>query len=140
MQVCYRVCQRWLVGLWRRKLFLTAPFVILRSTKMLNKPLLIAAMASGLLLVVNPGFAADSPVQTQAQEQIYGSQLMTVQERTEYQARMRAAKSVEAREKIRAEHHEAMQVRAREKGLTLPDEPPARGMGGGMGPGGGRSR
>lgn len=103
---------------------------------MLKKAGLIAAMASSLLLVA-PGFAADPPVQTQAQEQVYGSQLMTVQERTEYQARMRAAKSAEAREKIRSEHHEAMQVRAREKGLTLPDEPPARGMGGGMGPGGG---
>jgi len=74
-------------------------------------------------------------VRTQNQEQVYGSQLMTQQERTAYQARMRAAKTQEERERIRAEHHEQMKVRAKERGVTLPDEPPARG--GGMGPGGG---
>jgi hypothetical protein len=104
---------------------------------MLIKPVLISAMASSLLLIVNPGFAADPPVQKQAQEQIYGSQLMTAQERTEYQAKMRAAPSPEAREQIRAQHHTEMQVRAKQKGVTLPDEPPAHGKGGGMGPGGG---
>jgi len=104
---------------------------------MLKKPLLISAMASSLLLAFNPGFAADPPVQKQAQEQVYGSQLMTAQERTEYQAKMRAAPTPEAREQIRAQHHKEMQVRAKEKGVTLPDEPPAHGMGGGMGPGGG---
>ena len=113
---------------------------------MLKKTLLVSAMASGLMFVVGPGFAAEVTTQKQAQEQVYGSQLMTAQERIEYQAKMRTAKSVEAREKIRAEHHEAMQVRAKEKGVILSDEPPARGMGpgtgvgGGMGPGGGRSR
>jgi hypothetical protein len=110
---------------------------------MLKKALLVSAMASGLLFLVSPGFAAEAATQNQAQqqEQIYGSQLMTVQERTEYRARMRAAKTVEAREQIRAEHHKAMQVRAREKGMSLPDEPPTSGMGagpaGGMGSGGG---
>ena len=69
--------------------------------------------------------------------QIYGSQLMTQQERSEYRAQMRNAKTTQEREQIRKEHHERMKVRAKEKGLTLPDEPPARGMGGGMGPGGG---
>jgi hypothetical protein len=29
-----------------------------------------------------------------------------------------------------------MKERAREQGITLPDTPPQRGMGGGMGPGG----
>lgn len=77
---------------------------------------------------------------TQAREQIYGSQLMTQQERTEYRSRMRAAKTAGEREQIRAEHHEAMKVRAQERGFTLPDAPVGqRGrMGpGGMGPGGG---
>ena len=71
------------------------------------------------------------------QDQIYGSQLMTQKERSEYQARMRNAKTEQEREQIRKQHHEQMQVRAKKKGVTLPDEPPARGMGGGMGPGGG---
>jgi hypothetical protein len=110
---------------------------VLRSKEMLKKTWLIPAIAGSLLLAVSPGFATDPPVQKQAQEQVYGSQLMTAQERTEYQAKMRAAKSAEDREKIRAQHHKAMQVRAKEKGLTLPDEPPSGGMGGGMGSGGG---
>lgn len=104
---------------------------------MFKKPLLISAMAGGLLLAFNPGFAAEPPVQSQAQEQIYGSQLMTPQERTEHQTKMRSAKTNEEREQIRAQHHKEMQVRAKQQGTTLPDEPPAYGKGGGMGPGGG---
>ncbi|MDP3125365.1 MAG: hypothetical protein Q8M84_06970, partial [Thiobacillus sp.] len=102
---------------------------------MLNKSLFISAMTSSLLLAFNPAFSADAPMKNQAQEQVYGSQLMTQQERTEYQAKMRNAKTSEEREQIRAQHHKEMQVRARQQGVTLPDEPPARGMGGGMGPG-----
>jgi hypothetical protein len=75
---------------------------------------------------------------------IYGSQMMTQQERMEYRQRMRNAKSAEERLQIRQQHHEEMKVRAKERGITLPDEPPANrgpgmggGMGGGMGPGGG---
>jgi hypothetical protein len=84
----------------------------------------------------------------QDQDRIYGSQLMTKQERNEFRNRMRSAKTAQEREQIRAEHHESMMVRAKERGVTLPDDPPARGggmgpggamaPGGGMGPGGGR--
>jgi len=81
-------------------------------------------------------------LQTQDQEQIYGSQLMTQQERAEFHARMRSAKTAMEREQIRNEHHQRMQERAKEQGVTLPSEPPVRGgyMGpddAGMGPGGG---
>jgi hypothetical protein len=84
-------------------------------------------------------------LRTRDQDQIYGSQLMTQEERNVYRNRMRAAKTEQEREQIRNEHHEQMKVRAKEKGVTLPDEPPARGrgmgpgkgMGPGMGPGGG---
>jgi hypothetical protein len=76
-------------------------------------------------------------VQEQVQEQVYGSRLMTPEERNEYQTRMRAAASEEERERIRAEHHERMKIRAQEQGLSLPDEPPAHGMHKGMGSGGG---
>lgn len=103
---------------------------------MFKRSLLISAMASSLL-IFNPGFAADPPAQKQAQEQIYGSQLMTEQERATHQAKMRSAKTNEEREQIRAQHHKEMQVRAKQQGVTLPAEPPAQGMGGGMGPGGG---
>jgi hypothetical protein len=119
-------------------------------------------LLTGLLVF---GAAADAaaaePQQTQQQtqqqvqqrDQIYGSQLMTPQERLDYRNRMRAAKTQEERDQIRLEHHRQMQERAKARGVTLPDEPPARpgrmgpgGMGpgggmqpgGGMGPGGGR--
>ena len=87
-------------------------------------------------------FAADQErsrqqIQKQEREQIYGSQLMTEQEREAYRSRMRIAETEEERERIRNEHHEQMQERAREQGMSMPDEPPERGMGKGMGPGGG---
>jgi hypothetical protein len=73
---------------------------------------------------------------------------MTEQERNQYRARMRGAKTEQERETVRQEHHARMVERAKERGVTIPDEPPAkgggmgpgRGMGpgaGGMGPGGG---
>ena len=72
---------------------------------------------------------------------IYGSQMMTTEERNEYRNRMRAAKTAQEREQMRKEHHERMKIRAREKGVILPDEPPEHGKGmgprNGMGPGGG---
>lgn len=101
-------------------------------------------------LVVSLGLALGIPAQALAQtqtqstqqiqmqegERIYGSELMTQQERAEYQSRMRAAKTEQEREAIRLEHHNEMQARAKAQGKTLPDAPPAD-RGPGMGPGGG---
>lgn len=93
----------------------------------------IAALAcpAGMVLAAD---ATDTP--------IYGSQLMTQQERAEYRMRMRTAQTAEERERIRAEHHARMVERAKAQGVTLPETPPATGGGrgpggGGMGPGGG---
>lgn len=109
---------------------------------------LTGAVLVGLLVIPAGLIAADEAtpqpatpvVQKQAREQIYGSQLMTRQERLEHRAKLRAAKTAEEREQIRKEHHEKMQQRAKERGVTLPEMPtrPA-GMGprpGGMGVGG----
>jgi hypothetical protein len=119
---------------------------------MLKRPISVSVLAAALAVSAGPLFAADQvrdrtqdQTQAQDQERIYGSQLMTQKERNAYRARMRAAKTVEEREKIRNEHHALMQQRAKERGVTLPDMPPAGGgmmrpgggMGGGMGPGGG---
>lgn len=79
--------------------------------------------------------AADAQMRTQTQDRIYGSQMMTEQERDQYRNRMHSAETVQERDRIRAEHHEQMQQRATERGMTLPDEPPARGMGQGSGSG-----
>lgn len=98
-------------------------------------------LAIGLSMALLSGAAlAETPANQGAGndgEQIYGSQMMTQQERLEYRNRMREAKTEEERERIRAEHHEQMRDRARERGLTLPENPPAQGMGGGMGGGAG---
>jgi len=75
------------------------------------------------------------PMPMQDDERIYGSELMTMQERNEYQRRMHAAKTEQEREQIRLEHHEKMQERAKAQGKTLPEMPPPD-RGPGMGPGG----
>ena len=67
--------------------------------------------------------------QVQTQVQIYGSQLMTPVERTEYQSKMRALKTDKERDAFRLDHHDKMKVRAAEKGVTLPNSPPAVGTG-----------
>lgn len=79
-----------------------------------------------------------SQLQVQDQERIYGSQLMTEQERNEYRNQMRALKTEQEREAFRKEHHEKMKVRAKAQGAALPDEPPAQGAGKGVGAGTGK--
>ena len=80
-----------------------------------------------------------SEIQVRDQERIYGSQLMTEQERNAYRVKMQAAKTEQAREALRHEHHEEMQKRAKAKGMTLPDEPPPQGAGMGVGAGAGKA-
>ncbi|MBU6304937.1 MAG: hypothetical protein KGO79_05930 [Betaproteobacteria bacterium] len=90
-----------------------------------------AALLSILLPAVSSAAEPEAP--------IYGHQLMTQQERRDYREQMRSARSWEEREQLRREHHERMRERARAKGVTLPDSPPARGPGaapGAKGPGG----
>ncbi len=95
--------------------------------RMKFRALLLALAAGGLA----GGASADD-------SQIYGSQLMTDQERIEYRNTLQTAKTADEREQIRLQHHERMQLRARERGVTLPDTPSARdGQGRRMGPGGG---
>jgi len=116
-----------------------------------------STIAMCMMLNTNVSVAAD---QAQAQQKtqdkaqkpevIYGSQLMTREERAEYRAKMRSLKTKEERDALRMEHHQKMQERAKSMGKTLPDMPPAQGggmmmkpcsgagpCGGGMGPGGG---
>lgn len=73
----------------------------------------------------------------QAQDRVYGSQLMTRQERNEYDALMNAARTGKERDQIRQAHQEQMKERAKQRGVTLPDETPASGKTQDMGSGGG---
>ncbi|MFH1983981.1 MAG: hypothetical protein ABIL58_19250 [Pseudomonadota bacterium] len=96
---------------------------------MVKRTLMMSALAVVFSLFIGFALYADQD------GQIYGSQLMTQQERTEYHTKMGAAKTAQEQEQIRQEHHEQMQKRANERGATLPNETPGRGSG--MGPGGG---
>ena len=62
------------------------------------------------------GVEVNAQDQVQTQVQIYGSQLMTPAERTEYQSKMRALKTDKERDAFRLDHHDKMKVRAAEKG------------------------
>jgi len=107
---------------------------------MMKQALIISTLMSTLLLSAGVSMAAGN-------NQIYGSQLMTNQERLEYRKKTMNAKTAEERERIRSEHHAMMKERAKSQNITLPEEPPAGGtgmgkgmnQGGGMGPGGGRN-
>ena len=84
--------------------------------------------------------AQDRPAPASQAGQVYGWQLMTPAERDAYRQQMRNTRTAQEREALRAQHHQQMQQRARERGLRLPDMPPpgggmGRGMGRGMGPG-----
>lgn len=77
---------------------------------------------------------------------IYGYELMTDQERNAYQERMRAAKTLQERDSIRAEHRVQMDARAKERGATIihrdggrlgNSAPSGSGGGGGAGAGAG---
>jgi hypothetical protein len=118
------------------------PFAVTQEITMKH----VSMLAFSLCLAL--GIAAPAAAQMQGdpmQERIYGYELMTPQERTEYQARMRALNTEQEREAFRQEHHRKMQERARAQGKTLPNAPPGMGPGmmgpgggKGMGPGGGR--
>ncbi len=100
--------------------------------------LISVLLASTSLMGIGQVFAQD---QAQAQVQIYGSQLMTAAERTEYQAKMRTLKTDKERDAFRLDHHTKMTARAAERGVTLPSTPPSvgagpkSGSGTGVGPG-----
>lgn len=104
--------------------------------KALTVTLVSATLALGLL-------AGAGPATAQQDQPIYGSQMMTDEERQQHRDSMRNAESASERERLRRENHERMKARAAERGVTLPDDMPGQGMGagpgmrpGGMGPDG----
>lgn len=108
---------------------------------MMKQILLMSPLVITLLLTTGVALAADeTQIQQKAetQKQVFGYQLMTNEERMEMRNKMRAAKTAEEREQIQTEHHERMKLRAKEQGVTLPDQPLMKG--GGMGAGQGRGR
>lgn len=121
---------------------------------MKNGSSILSTVAGVVVLTAGAAWAADQErtqtktqsqmptrMQTDDTEQIYGSQIMTEQERAEHRAEMRTAKTPEEREQIRNEHYKQMSARAKERGITLPEDPPMAGRDdawAGAGGGGGR--
>jgi len=71
---------------------------------------------SAMFLMAAPAMAQEQESEQEQEmehererEQVYGSQLMTKQERLEYSKKMREAASEQERETIRAEHHKKCQ-------------------------------
>ncbi|WP_321325493.1 hypothetical protein [Thiomicrorhabdus sp.] len=85
----------------------------------MSKLIIQSLFFAGFFMVVVPASANEV-------EPIYGSQLMTQQERLEHQAQMRAAKTPGEKQRLRQLHHQKMQLRAKQKGIVLPDQPPAK--------------
>ena len=100
----------------------------MKSFKSSSKWVLLAGLLAASALM-SMGLDVHAQDQVQTQVQIYGSQLMTPLERTEYQSKMRALKTDKERDAFRLDHHDKMKVRAAEKGVTLPNSPPAVGAG-----------
>ena len=111
-----------------------------RELSLFEKAIGVIAVGLSIALLIGPVLANDTR-RDQVREQervrddapIYGSQMMTERERNEYREKMRNAKTLKEQEAIRSQHHDQMKERAKSRGMVLPDEPPARGMGNGPG-------
>jgi hypothetical protein len=68
---------------------------------------------------MGPG-AATAPRFNFNKDNTPGWKLMTAEERTAHSGKMRGAKTYEECKAVQDEHHKAMEVRAKEKGVTLP--------------------
>lgn len=101
------------------------------------KKTILSVLTSALLVSSGVALAADVADQADTQ-QTTGRQLMTPEAQNEQRTKMRNATSAEERKEIRKAHHEKMKETAKEKAVTIPDNPPTRGQGGGMGAGQGR--
>jgi len=75
------------------------------------------------------------PAIAQEEEQVFGRQLMTQEELQEHRRMMQSLDTPEARQEYRQQHHQRMLERARERGVTLPEEPGRQGKGQGKGQG-----
>lgn len=99
-------------------------------------------LSSGIAMAEDKKEVSTEGLESQQQDRVTGRQLMTRQEHEEFRNKMRSASSAEERQRIQKEHHERMKARAKERGLSIPEDPRAdgmgRGMGKGMGGGGGR--
>lgn len=88
---------------------------------MKRKHILTCCLCAWITLSAAAMPAAAATTQPVKREIIPGSELMTSQERERYRQRIRAAATPQEEEKVRADHVQQMQERARVRGLQLAD-------------------
>ena len=70
-----------------------------------------------------PSASTATPPQATGQQRPQRPQILTQEERAQYRQRMQAAKTPEERAKVRDDMRTAVEQRAKEKGITLPQRP-----------------
>lgn len=88
-----------------------------------------------LAALTGVALAQQSGAPIEKRELIYCADLMTHEEREAYRAKMQAARSLDEKTQIRADHRTAMQARAVSLGRAGECEPQAQGPGLGQGAG-----
>ncbi len=84
------------------------------------KKLSMAGVALTLALSLGAGAALARGPWGANRGNTWGYALMTAQERTEHQNKMRSFKTYDECKAYQEEHHKQMEERAKEKGITLP--------------------
>lgn len=91
------------------------------ASPLFAQPASSQGMGSGSGMGTGMGPGAGMGMQFNANKgNTWGYQLMSPKERTAHRDQMRATKSYDECKALQAEHHLAMEVRAKEKGVTLP--------------------
>lgn len=98
----------------------------------MKSKLLFIALLSSLACAAQ---AQQPASQVERRELIYCADLMTHEEREAYRAKMQAARTLDEKTKIRADHQTVMQARAASQGRAGECEPQGQGPGLGRGPG-----
>jgi hypothetical protein len=99
--------------------------------------MLVAAGAAAQQPAPQPAQKQERATTTQQTQKMYGYDVLTEQERHAYRTQMNAAKTEQERERIRNEHRELVQRRAKEQGVTVHGMAYGPGPGAGPGKGGG---
>lgn len=107
----------------KRRLFVTTLFAGVMALPVLTGaqpgPGPGAGKGPGAGAGMGPGAGAGKGKQGWSRERLYGSPLMTLEERQEHQRLMWNAKTVEERQKIRDEHRKQMLERAKQQNLKI---------------------
>jgi hypothetical protein len=103
----------------------------------MKRYLLVGAGIAAALLALGLG---PSVVTATQEEPVYGRQLMTPEEITEHRTQIRGLKTAQERQAYRQAHQIRMRDRAKQMGMTLPDQPNPQGKGMGMGRGAGQGQ